>query len=77
MPNTRRDARLIEEHRDKFGIRSELRVEPLDRDRAREPNGPDEASEVDRGHATRGDDAVQRVTPNNPNGGGRGSHAFA
>ncbi len=46
VPNSRREPRLVEEHRDELGVRRELRVKTLDRDRAREPNRPDEATEV-------------------------------
>ena len=55
MPDARREARLVEEHRDELGILRELRVQPLDRDRAREADRPEQPPEMDRRHAARRD----------------------
>jgi hypothetical protein len=51
----RRKARLVQEHRRELGILGELRVQTLDRHRARESDGPHQAPQVHRGHAAGGD----------------------
>ncbi len=38
VADARGEARLVEEHRDELGILRVLRVQPLDRDRPREPD---------------------------------------
>ena len=43
VADARGEARLVEEHRDELGVLRELRVQALDRDRAREAAGPEEA----------------------------------
>ena len=44
VADARGEARLVEEHRDELGVLGELRVEALDRDGAREADGPDAAA---------------------------------
>ena len=62
VPDARREPGLLEEHRDEVGILREVRMEALDRDGAREPDGSEQARKMDRGHAAGGDLAVQRVS---------------
>ena len=61
--DARGEARLVEEHRDELGILGELRMQPLDRDGAREADRAEQAAEVDRRHAAGGDLVVERITP--------------
>ena len=63
MLDARGEARLVEEHRDELGVLRELRMQALDRDGAREADRAEEAPEVDRRHAARGDLVVERITP--------------
>ena len=63
VPDARGEARLVEEHRDELGILGELRVEALDRDRAREADRTEQPPEVDRRHAAGGDLVVERIAP--------------
>ena len=63
VPDARREPRLLEEHRDELGVLGEVRMQALDRDRAREADGPEQAREMDCGHTAGGDLAVQRVSP--------------
>ena len=53
--NARREARLVQKHRDEFLLLREVRVEPLDGDETAEPPRPRDAREVHRPHATSGD----------------------
>src|SRR5262249_32187373 len=64
VANSSGKPRLVEEHRDELGIFRVLRVEALDRYRAREANRPEEPAEVYSGHPTRGDLAVERIATN-------------
>ncbi len=52
---------LVEEHRDELGIARVLRVQSLDRDRARETNRTEEAPVVDGRHPAGSDLAIERV----------------
>src|SRR5262249_12787529 len=61
MADARREARLVEEHRDELRILGELRGEPLDRDGPREADLAEEAAHVHRRHAARRDLVVERV----------------
>ena len=72
MADPRRQSRLVEEHRDELGLTRELRMQPLDGDRAREPDRAQQATEVHRGHTASRDLAVQRVAPDHPERGRRG-----
>jgi len=61
VPDARRESRLVQKHRDELRVLRELRVQAFDRDRAREPDGPDEASDMDGCHAATGDLVEQRI----------------
>ena len=63
MADARGEASLVEEHRDELGVRRELRVEPLDRDRSREADRTEQASKMDRCHTPCGDGSVEGVPP--------------
>ena len=63
VADARGEARLVEEHRDELGILRELRVQPLDRDRAREADRTEQSAEMDRGHPACGDGIVESVSP--------------
>ena len=70
MLDARGEPRLVQQHRDELRILGEVRVQPLDRHRARESDRPDQPPEVDRRHSTGGDFAVDGVAPHDPQGGG-------
>ena len=61
MADARREPRLVEEHRDELGVGRELRVQALDRDRAREADRPEQPPKMDGGHATGRNGAVEGV----------------
>ena len=61
VAHARGEPRFVDEHRDELRVRRELRVEPLDRDGAREPDRADDAPEVDRRHAAGRDLPADRV----------------
>jgi hypothetical protein len=64
MTDARDDARLIHEHRDELGVLEVVRMQPLDRDRASEPDGAEQSPEMDRRHPARGELIEQRVPTN-------------
>src|SRR5258708_21083998 len=61
MADARREPSLVDEHRHEAEVRHELRQHSLDGDRAREPDRPQEPTEVDGGHAARGNLVVKSV----------------
>lgn len=63
MPNARGEARLVDEHRRKIRILRELRMQSFDGDGARESDGAEEASEMDRRHAAGGDFVMHGIPP--------------
>ena len=70
MTDHRREARLVEEHRDELGILRVRVVESLDRDGAREARRPQQAPDVDGRHATRRNAVVHDVPPDEAAPGG-------
>ena len=52
MAHLRRDASLVEEHRQKLLVVGECRIEALRGDEPREPFAAERARDVDPGHAT-------------------------
>ena len=73
VTNARDDPRLVHEHRDELLILQVVRVEPLDGDRPTEALRAEQATEMDRGHAARGELVEERVpTDHQRCGRGRG-----
>ena len=62
-PDARSQARLVEEHRRELRVLRELRVQALDRHRAREARWPEQAAKVQRGHPAGGDLPIERIAP--------------
>ena len=62
VPNTRCQARFVDEHRDELGVLQELLVKALDGDGAREPNRPDEPAVMHASHAPGGNLVVDGVS---------------
>ena len=61
MVDLRRDARLVEEHRDELGVLGELGMQALRGDDAREALVAHEARDVDRRHTAARDLAMQQI----------------
>ena len=61
MPDRGREPCLVEEHRDELGVLRVGVVQSLDGDGAREAHRPEQAPDVDRGHAPRGDAVMHQV----------------
>ncbi len=64
--NARCKARLVDEHRHHVAVAREVRMQALDGDGAGEANGADEAGQVDRRHAARGDLLEHQIPPGGP-----------
>ena len=62
MADARGEARLVEKHCDELGVSRELRVEPLDRDGAREASGSHQAPQVHGRHPAGRDLIEDRIT---------------
>ncbi len=61
VADARREARLVEEHRDELGVARELGVHPFDGDRTRERVRAQHETEVHRRHPARGELTAQRI----------------
>ena len=62
MDEARRDPRLVDEHRDRVGLRGEVGEHPLDHDHARESVRPAHLGAKHLAHAT-GADSLQEMEP--------------
>ena len=61
--DARREASLVEEHRDELRVARELRVEALDRHRPREPGRASEPAQMDGRHPAMRDLLEENITP--------------
>jgi hypothetical protein len=66
MTDARSEASLVEKHRDELWILRVLRVQTLNRNRAREPNRPEEPPVVHGRHTARRDGIVDGVPAEDP-----------
>ena len=73
VADARREPRLVEEHGDELGVLRQGRVQSLDGDRPREPDGAQQAADVNGRHPAGGDLGVQRVASYGAGGGVRRS----